>query len=329
MVSIAPACVMVRVTSQGQGPLVLGDPIPGSGYRSFQDAQIQNGAYIAYELFEVIGNGVLQREQSNGVYDATVGTVTREVDASTNGGQPIALQGNGVLRMQFGPRDLKAIDGGILDAVDNADTPAILATIQLLRSSTPGHAPTTLVPGQIAINSADSILYWPDKDGHVQNAHLLDVADIPNLVERVAALEGEVSTLNTEMEQAQADILSLDNRVAALEALGSVVKVTPVASTETLTLDARTKRVIGFAWGGSAGTDSDSPGGAGGNTMVGSFVTALGGTSNGARGAFAVGSGSVTGGSGLTVTIGAGGTAGGGAGSPGVAGGALVVELSA
>jgi hypothetical protein len=40
-----------------------------------------------------------------------------------------------------------------------------MAVVTILSSATAGHVPSSLVQGQIAINTADGILFWLDSDG--------------------------------------------------------------------------------------------------------------------------------------------------------------------
>lgn len=48
-----------------------------------------------------------------------------------------------------------------------------MPTIQIKYSTTSGHAPNSLLPGQLAINLADSALFWADSGGVIQSFNFL------------------------------------------------------------------------------------------------------------------------------------------------------------
>jgi Chaperone of endosialidase len=79
---------IVRVTTAttGAGPITLGPPV--AGYLSFADAGLTDGAVVSYGIADGANS-----ETGAGTYNATAGTLTRSVYASTAGGAPIALSG--------------------------------------------------------------------------------------------------------------------------------------------------------------------------------------------------------------------------------------------
>lgn len=77
-----------------------------------------------------------------------------------------------------------------------------MPTVQIKYSTTAGNEPTSLLNGQLAINIADSILYWKDSGGVIRSFAFLDpvaptlgTGDNSNAVATTAFVHGLFSAL--------------------------------------------------------------------------------------------------------------------------------------
>lgn len=82
----------------------------------------------------------------------------------------------------FDPSKWQAITGVSVGNIDDGTFTAPVTTIQLLRSTTSGLAPSSLADGQIAINEADRKLFYLNPSAAIEFFTLFDARQSPNLV---------------------------------------------------------------------------------------------------------------------------------------------------
>jgi len=84
--------VRVVTSTTGQGTITLGPAV--DGFLTFAEAGVQNGDVVSYGLRTLDGQ---HAEVGEGTYSSSGPTMTRSVSASTNGGDPIDLDGPAVI----------------------------------------------------------------------------------------------------------------------------------------------------------------------------------------------------------------------------------------
>lgn len=101
---------LARMTTPtvGQGDLTLGAAV--TGFLSLAQAGVVDGDSVSYGIFDYDGSGNhIASEVGRGTYNAGLGTLTRNVLDSTNGGAPIVLSGNAQVLSRFYQRTFQPI----------------------------------------------------------------------------------------------------------------------------------------------------------------------------------------------------------------------------
>ena len=102
-----------------------------------------------------------------------------------------------------------------------------MTTIQIKYSNTPGHVPSSLLAGQLAINTADQILFFLDNDGVTINGFkmlspqvvTMGAGDSSNSTANTAFVQGQVATINNNINN---NVIGTPAPLAALNTISKL-----------------------------------------------------------------------------------------------------------